>query len=66
MSPRPPILAVAAWIYAAALVFYPRRLRRRYGSEMRQTFEAGCRDAGARGAAAVLAWHSYNSVGTAL
>jgi predicted permease len=55
MSPRPRILAVAAWIYAAALVFYPRRLRRRYGSEMRQTFDARCCDAARQGRTAVLA-----------
>ena len=55
MKPRPRLIAGFVWIYAAALAFYPRRLRRRYGREMQQTFEAQCRDASPLGAAALLA-----------
>jgi len=47
--------AAAARIYAAALRGYPRRLRDRYGDEMRETFGARCRDAALRGRIAVLA-----------
>ena len=55
MKPRPRLIAVLVRIYAAALVVYPRRLRRRYGEEMCWIFEARCRDSAVRGAPAVLA-----------
>ena len=42
-------------IYAAALTGYPRRLRRRYGDQMRDTFAARCRDAAERGTPAIAA-----------
>jgi predicted permease len=55
MSVRPRLVAAAVRTYAAALVVYPRRLRRRYGAEMRSTFGARCGDAGLRGSPAVFA-----------
>jgi putative ABC transport system permease protein len=48
------VVAGAVRVYAAALGVYPRRLRSRYGDEMRRTFAARCRDAAPRGASAIL------------
>jgi predicted permease len=55
MSVHPRLVAIAVRIFTAAIVLYPQHLRRRYRSDIRRTFEASCRDAGARGAAAVVA-----------
>jgi len=53
MSGDPHRVARAARIYAFALLCYPRRLRARYGEEMRATFTARCRDAAQNGAFAI-------------
>jgi putative ABC transport system permease protein len=47
------VVRLAVRIYAAALVVCPRRLRARYGGEMRETFAEGCRDAAPHGPLAV-------------
>ena len=53
MSRDSPWIIGAARLYGAALVCYPRRLRERYGDEMRATFAARCRDAASHGTLAV-------------
>jgi putative ABC transport system permease protein len=53
MTGQPRLIAAAARIYGAALVVCPRPVRRRYGAEMRRTFEAQCGEALPRGAFAV-------------
>jgi putative ABC transport system permease protein len=47
-------VAVATRFYGAALLWYPRRLRIRYGDEMRATFAVRCRDASVHGTAAIV------------
>ena len=42
-------------VYSAALIVCPRRLRERYGDDMRLTFEARCRDAAALATLAIAA-----------
>ena len=54
MNSRTRVVAAAARIYAAALVCYPRRLRARYGDEMRETFAARCLDTLPHGSATIL------------
>src|SRR3954452_2598102 len=53
MKPLSRTMAAAARVFDAALLCYPRRLRARYGDEMRATFADRCRDAAAGGSAAV-------------
>jgi predicted permease len=45
---------LASRIYAAALMMFPRRLRARYGDEMRATFAARAADAASRGGASLV------------
>ena len=49
------LAASAVRVYGAALLLYSRRLRDRYGDDMRATFEDRCRDAAPRGALAIFA-----------
>src|SRR3954468_6470785 len=53
MKPLSRTIAAAARVFDAALLCYPRRLRARYGDEMRATFADRCRDAASRGSTAV-------------
>ncbi len=55
MSWMPRVEALAGAIYRAALCLSPRAFRRRWGAEMRATFDALCRDAAARGRCALAA-----------
>jgi len=48
------ISVAAGRLFASALYLCPHDLRRAYGADMRITFEARCRDAAARGPAAVI------------
>jgi putative ABC transport system permease protein len=70
-SPEPSVSDVLsnvlARVYGVALRLCPRRLRGDYGDDMRLTFEARCREAAARGGAAViiLAIYEFADLGIA-